>query len=523
MTRTQNSLFNFITGIISTLLIVLLSFITRSVFIRQLGTSYLGIEGYFTSILSMLSLTELGFGSAIVFKLYKPIEEDNRARIQVLMKFYRNVYFIVGWIVVGLGLCLIPFLPRLIKGYGELLALGLNPVFLFLLYLFNSASSYWFFAYKTSFISATQKSYVLTIVGYAITIAGCLAKILVLTCTHSFVLYVLVLIVQSLVRNLLYAYICDKRHPYLKEKVSDRVSKEELRGFFKDCSALLIYKINGVVISGTDSIILTGFIGLHATGLYSNYLAIKTNLQSLLQTFTEAVRASLGSIYSTGNLEWSRLIFRVTNFCAVWLFGVGGIGLAVLMDEFIELWIGTSFIVTSWTANGVTVFTPLALWIGIECYLNGQKICLNDFRSTMGLFQEMKYRPILGMAINLVVCLYLVPRAGIVGCVISTNCAAVVNLIFDPIIIHKHALKQSPKGYFLRNILYKIVTIAAGLLSWWVCSLIPMPGIPGFIIHGIVCVFIPSAAFALCFFRTVEFRFLLNSAKTLLQRGDAAS
>ena len=267
MTRTQNSLFNFITGVISTILIVLLNFVTRSVFIRQLGTSYLGIEGYYSSILSMLSLTELGFGSAIIFKLYKPIEEKNIARIQVLMKFYRNIYAIVGWVIVGLGLCFIPFLPHLIKDYGDLLSLGLNPVVLFLLYLFNSASSYWFFAYKSAFVTATQKSYVMTVAGYAISVAGSIAQILVLVFTRNFVLYVVVLIVQALVSNLLYAYICDKRHPYLKEKTSDRISKEELKDFFKDCSALLLYKINNVVVSSTDNIILTAFVGLYATGL----------------------------------------------------------------------------------------------------------------------------------------------------------------------------------------------------------------------------------------------------------------
>ncbi len=516
MTRTQNSFLNFITNLISTFLVVLLNFIIRSVFIRTLGTSYLGIEGYFSSILSMLSLTELGFGSAIVFKLYKPIEQGDRHRVQVLMKLYRQVYRIIGWVIVGLGLCLIPFLPRLIRDYDHLLELRLNPAFIFLLYLFNSASSYWFFAYKSAFVSATQKTYLLQVTGYAINIVGCVAQILALHLTKNFIVYIGVMIAQSLVRNLLYAAICDKRYPYLKEKVNDRVSREELKEFFKDCSALLIYKLNAVVIRGTDSIILTGFVGISYTALYANYISVRANLEAFLSTFTRSINASLGSLYSTGNLAWSRLVFRVVNFSSAWLYGVGAIGVAVLADDFISMWVGPRFVVTSFTAaSGVTAVTPLALWLGIEVYLNGQKVYLNTCRGTMGLFQQIKYRPVLGMIVNMAVCLYLVPRVGIAGCVISTNCAALVNIIFDPIVIHKVALKCSPRGYFLKNLLYKAIVICSGLLCWWLCRHIPLTGIAGFLVHGCVCVAIPSAVFFLCFFRTVEFRFLIHSLRDL--------
>ena len=518
MTRTQNSFFNFITNLASTVLLVLLNFLVRSVFIRTLGENYLGIEGYFSSILSMLSLTELGFGSAIVFKLYKPIETGDRRRIQVLMKLYRQIYSVIGWVMVLLGLCLIPFLPRLIRDYDYLLQLGLKPAFIFLLYLFNSASSYWFFAYKSAFVTATQKGYLLTAAGYVISILGSLAQILALALTKSFIAYLAVMIAQSLAYNLLYAFICDRRYPYLKEKIDDHISREELKGFFKDCSALLIYKLNTVVIRGTDSLILTGFIGTAFTGLYANYTAIRYNLDRLLNTFATSIRASLGSLYSTGNLEWSRLVFRVVNFCSAWLYGVGAVGVAVLADEFISLWVGEHFVVASYTVNGVTIATPVALLLAVEVYLNGQKVYLNAYRETMGLFQQMKYRPIAGMLVNLVVCLWLVPRVGIAGCIISTNCAAVVNLIFDPVVIHKAALKCSPAGYFFKNLLYKLLTAAAGLLSWWLCGRVPLGGVPGFMVRGCVCVAVPSAVFTVCFFRSLEFRFLTNTARDLLAR-----
>lgn len=524
MTRTQNSFFNLITNFGASLLIVILSFVTRSVFISTLGRTFLGLEGLFTNILSMLSLAELGFGSAIVFKLYKPIEERDQRRIQVLMKLYRQVYRIVGVVILALGLLLIPFLPHLVRDYSSLAERGLNAVVIFLIYLFNSASSYWFFAYKTEFMKATQKSYVLNIVGYAVSVGSSVAQILALVLTRSFYVYILVQVAFTIIRNLIYALICDRRHPYLNEKVSDRVSKEELKEFFGDCSALLLYRLSNVVIGGSDNIVLSALCGLDTVGLYANYLSINNSLDSLMYSFLRSIQASLGSLYAAGNLEWSRLIFRVVNFFTVWLYGVGAIGLAVLTNEFIAIWpgVGPDYVVTTWVYNGVTIQTPVALLLGITFYVTGQKYYCGSFRNAMGLFQQMKYRPVASVIVNLTFSILLVPYLGMAGCLVSTIIAAVtVNLIVDPYIIFKHALKQSPKGYYLRNLLYKLVIACAGLLSWWLCGLIPLGGFPGFVLRGMLCVLVPSGIMTLCFFRTQEFRFLLNTAKGLLPRRKA--
>lgn len=522
MSRTQNSILNFITNLGSSLLLVVLNFVTRSMFIRYLGTSYLGIEGLFSNILTMLSLAELGFGSAIVFKLYKPIEEQDRPRILVLMKLYRKTYFILGCVIAAVGICLIPFLPSLVKDYHRFADLGLNAVIIFLLYLFNSVASYWFFAYKSAFVQASQKTYLLNLLGYAVAIVNSICQILVLVFLRSFILYLSVQIFFAVLTNLLYALVCDKRYPYIREKTSERISKEELKEFFKDCASLLLYRGSNTITTASDNVVLSAMVGLETVGYYANYLSIKTALRSLLYTFLSAVQASLGSIYSTGNLEWSRLVFRVVNFCTVLLYGIGAIGLAVLMDDFIQLWIGSEYIVTSWLYNGQTVSTPIALLIGIEIFTYGQVLYCSIFRNAMGLFQELKFRPVASILVDLAICILTIPYLGIAGCVLSTIVSHLTtNLIFDPIVICKHGLKQSPWGYFLRNLSYKLVIILAGLLAWWVCGLIPFDGIAGFLLRGVVCVLVPSFSMVICFCRTTEFSFLLNTVKTLLHKGDA--
>lgn len=519
MTRTQNSFFNMVTGVVSELLLVVMNFITRRVFLQALGSSYLGVEGYFSNILSILSLTNLGFGTAIVFKLYKPIEEKDQRRIQVLMRLYREVYFVVGCVIAALGLILIPFLPNLVRDYGRLADLGLSGAFIFLLYLGKTVSSYWFFAYKNSFVKASQKGYILTVIGYATSIADCLAQILVLVLTKNFTLYLITQIFFVIFKNILNAIVCDRRYPYLREKIPERASRAEVVSIFKDCTATLLHRISGTVMRSSDNIVLGAMVGLGHVGLYANYLMIQSNLESILNTIVGAAEASLGSLHAANHVEWSRLSFRVINFCSMWLFGVGAIGIAVLSDEFIPLAFGQNGLtVTSWTtAGGTVVATPLAILIGVEVYLGGQIGYCRIFRNITGTFRQLKYRPIASIIINLVVSASLVPWLGIAGCVVGTIVAnQTTYLIFDPMVICRSALQQSPRRYYLTNILYKAVALAAGVTSWWICALIPLTGIWGFLVHGCVCVGVPSAIFFLCYHRTEEFHFMLHTVRDLL-------
>lgn len=85
MQRTKNSIINLITAFIGQIFGVIISFIVRMIFVNYLSSEYLGINGLFTNILTMLSLVELGVGSAMTYSLYKPIAEHDIEKIKSLM------------------------------------------------------------------------------------------------------------------------------------------------------------------------------------------------------------------------------------------------------------------------------------------------------------------------------------------------------------------------------------------------------------------------------------------------------
>ena len=113
--RTINSYNNIKTGLISQVINKLMVFLVRTVLIKVLNDEYLGINGLFSNILSLLSLAELGIGTAIIYSMYKPVADGNSEKIKSLIRLYKNTYSVIGIIIFVVGLFIIPFLPIISK------------------------------------------------------------------------------------------------------------------------------------------------------------------------------------------------------------------------------------------------------------------------------------------------------------------------------------------------------------------------------------------------------------------------
>lgn len=518
MSRTVNSVKNIVTSYANQLLMLLLNFVVRTALIRYLGEEYLGINGLFTNILSLLSLAELGVGTAISFKLYGLLEKDDKRKIRIYMKMYKTIYTAIGGIIVFLGILIVPFLKHIINDYEKVAGMGINVSFVFLLYVFNSAATYWFMAYKQVIVKAAQKTYKLTTWGYGIFIASSVAQILVLKFTKNFILYTTVIIVFNILLNLVYARIASKLYPYINEKTSEHITKKEAIGLFKDCGALLLYKINSAVINASDNIVLSAVKGIHIVGLYSNYTVILLSAKGLFLRFFESIEASIGSIHATGNLSWKQNVFKTVNFISVWIHTVGAVGIAVLCDELMQVWLGDRFILDTFVYNNETYTLPIRYLAAAELYLAGFEGFLAKFRTSFGLFQQLKFRPIISMTTNLIITIILVPFMGVAGAMIGTLVASLTIFMIDPLVIHKHELKCSPLRYFLMNVIYTVVAFFAVVASEALCKLTPYGTWGTLVLHGAICVVVSSALFLGVFCRTYACKTLAQTIKDVIKK-----
>ena len=511
MSRKQNTIRNFITSSFSEILIMILKFVTRTVFIQYLGREYLGINGLFTNILQMLSLTELGLANALNYQLYKPLAERDEKRIRVLMKFYRDAYRVIGLVIIALGTCLIPFLPYLIHDYDKLASLGINAILIYLLYLMQNASTYLFFAYKSALIKADQKEYKLTIASYGITVASYVSQMLILVLLKNFVLYTGILIVFNILQNLVYARIVDKLYPYILSADRDRLSTKEIKGLFKDCYALFIYKINQVVLNATDNIVLSAFIGLAIVGEYSNYMMIYNQIKIIMIRCFNAIKASLGNIHAVESVDKEYSFFRILNLFTAITYGTAAIGTIVAGDSFIRSWIGDDFVLGK-------VF---CLLLGIEIYILGIRQFMSSYRTTMGLFRQGKYRPLVGIILNIAISVALVKPLGLYGVMLGTILSDCLTMVwFDPIVIFKYGFKNSisVKDYFSINGKYLVVILFSTMISESICRVLPNSGWGITIVKIMICVAVSAVVFTLSCYRSAEYKFLYNQTKIILKK-----
>lgn len=463
--RTKNTYRNAFTGVLSQCLVIVLKFVCRTVFIQSLGVQYLGINGLFSNILSLLSIAELGFDTAITFRLYKPVKEADVDSVQKYLVFFKHVYYIIGGVIFVLGLLIIPFLSFFIKDYDSLEVLGINASFLFLLFLIQNVSTYFFYAYRSVVLRAHQEQYKLDLVKITITILSCLSQIAVLVLLEDFIAYVICITFFNVLENIANGILSKKLYPAYFNNNKNRLVRAEKMELFKDCAALFVYKVNGVVMKATDSLVLSSMIGLAIVGYYSNYVILITSVSGILSKCLAAAKDSIGNLFVSDTLEKKYFIFEVMNYIVVIAYGTASLCIALGSNYFISCWLGEEFIIPQ----------PFPILLGIELLLTGLKQTLAQMRHVSGVFQQMWFRPVLGSVINVVSSIILVKFWGISGVICGTILAAVfANLLIDPVLIHKYSFENlhKPSYYYKKNGLFLAVLLGVSSLDFCLCRVL---------------------------------------------------
>lgn len=510
--RTRNSSRNALTGVLSQCLVIVLKFVCRTVFIQSLGVQYLGINGLFSNILSLLSIAELGFDTAITFRLYKPVKEADVDAVQKYLVFFKQVYYIIGGVIFVLGLLIIPFLSFFIKDYESLDALGINASFLFLLFLAQNVSTYFFYAYRSVVLRVHQEQYKLDLVKIIITILSCLSQIVVLAFLKDFIAYVICITLFNVLENIANGILSKRLYPAYFKKNENRLVRSEKIELFKDCAALFVYKVNGVVMKATDSLVLSSMIGLAIVGYYSNYVIIIGSVSGILLKCLAAAKDSIGNLFVSDTVEKKYFIFEVMNYIVVIAYGTAGLCIAIGSNYFISCWLGEEFIIPQ----------PFPILLGIELLLTGLKQNLAQMRHVSGIFQQMWFRPVLGSIINVVSSIILVRFWGISGVICGTILAAIfANLIIDPALIHKYSFDNihKPSYYYKKNGLFLLVLFGVSLLDFYACKvLLPNHNIGSlFGVLLIVMITVP-ATFILVFKNRPECKYVVSKIVNLKRK-----
>lgn len=495
--RLKNSIRNSAFGLFAEVTTLILGFVVRFVFVETLADDYLGVNGLFTNILQVLSFAELGVGNAIVFSLYKPIRDRDEAKIRQYVSFYKSAYRIIGAIVATLGLMLVPFLDVIVVDKPNIPD---NLVVIYLLYLLNTVLSY-FLVWKRTFMTANQERYIGTVVEQIFTVIQVIVQIVILYTTHNFVLYLLVMIVSNQLRNMIISGICSKRYPVVNEKPNVDLTKEEKKSIFDNVKALLVYKLAGVSLNGTDSILVQAIVSLKSLNLYSNYSMIIVNFRLLSNQLLNGITASVGDLNASGDTKAKENVFFKLLFVSFWLYAFLSVGFVVCAGDVISVWLGKKFVMN----------TASACAIAFSFYVEGVQFAGFTYRTTMGLFRESVVAPVVAAVLNIALSIVMGNLIGLAGIFIATGVSRLLTTTWvDGYLVFTKRFNKSPVKFFKTYILYFVFTGFAVVVTYTILSYIRFSGIVGLVSKIALCAVIYNLLFVICFGTTKIFREVLS-------------
>ncbi len=500
-TRTRNSILIMATSGLRQIATLIFTFISRTVFIHILGAEYLGLNGLFSNILSILALSELGIGTAISFYLYRPVADRDMERIKSLMHFYKICYRIVGIAIIGIGLFLMPFLPYMVNFEQDI---PINLYAVFFLNVLNSAMSYLFFAYKQALVSANQEQYKIEKINIFFVIVNCLADICILIVFRSYIVYLITKIILTFVKNIIIAYRIDCEYPFLKEKKYKPIEKGEIKSIFKDIGQISIFRIGNVLFDATDNIIISMLMGTLVVGYYSNYLMIISQVKVVINLIVKSFIAGIGNVAARECKEKQYNVFLELDFVVTFMSTICTVCLFQLLNSFVMLWIGNvnkDYVLSQYVVGF------LCICFFIDCTTQ----IANVFREASGNFETGKSLQLIGGIINILLSIAFGKVWGLEG-------------IFGATVVSKFSITLIPffvgvsrnvfgKGSFellknyMRNVIVMIIDI---VILWRMAFKLHMTTISGFILEIILSAFISVIVTALIDSKRMEMKLLLK-------------
>lgn len=495
--RSKNTARNFIFGSITKIYSLLVPFLMRTALIYCLGMEYVGLNSLFTSILSVLSLAELGVGSALVFSMYEPLANDDTEKICALMRLYKIYYRVIGLAILAIGAAFTPFLPNLVK---RDLPPDVNLYVLYYMNLFTTVLSYWLFAYKNCLINVHQRNDISDKIGYVINTITYVTQFIILFVLKDYYAYIIVSMVMGAVSNIVTSIVVDKIYPQYKAR--GKLSKEETAAINRRVRDLFTAKIGSIVSNSADTVVISAFLGLTQLALYQNYFYILNAVLGFITLITNSSRSGIGNSIITESNEKNFNDLKKLTFMFAWIGIFCTCCLACLYQPFMELWVGKENLLSFGMVINFCIYFFVMEMHGLLCV----------YKDASGMWHQDRFRPLITSLANLVMNLLTVNYLGLYGVLLSTVLSVVV--IGMPWLLKNlftTIFHCNPKQYIIHLFQYMLLAVALTAVCIFITNYITFDSnIITIILRLLVCLVIPNAVMFLIYRKSVEFKGLVK-------------
>ena len=523
VSRTKKSLRNTVFGMGGLFCSLVVSFATKSVFVRLLGAEYNGVNGLFSNILQVLNLAELGFATSIAYALYKPLKNDDERATAALMNYFARIYRIIAIVVAAAGCCCIPFLQYLIAEDISELSFSINELRgYFAMYLASTVCSY-LLAYKRTIITADQNNYLVTNVDNICNIMLNVTQIVLLLIYKNYYAYLTIMIAKTIINNLILHLIASKKYPYLRTYRKERLPKSGKSAIFKNVQAAFLHRIGGVIAYNTTSIVISAFVSLIDAGKYSNYIMIITGVSNFVNILFNSVTASIGNLCVDESEDRQYSVFKKIQYVALFAAVFSYICYICLFNPFVEIWVGSDMVMSMWVVFAISLNAMVGYF----------RKAVTAFKDAKGMFRNDWYKPLLEAGVGIGLAIGLSYVWGTFGVVLGYTLSTIfIAIPIENVVLFKQGIHKSVIRQILTLVVAALFAFAVGALGYYINTFIPS-GIGWFILRFIFVVIFAAGAFILATCWTPEFKYykalagrifkaMLAKIKNLLHRGKKA-
>lgn len=502
--RTKNTKRNILIGEIDKVTGIILPFIVRTMIIHIMGAEYLGLTSLYYSIIQMLNLAEMGFGTAIIYSLYKPIADEDTPKINALLKFYKKVYSISGLIVLISGLFIMLFLRHFIKGEPPT---DLNIYFLYLIYLLNACIGFFVYPNMKALIIAHQRDSLSGFIHIFTQLGMYIAQAVFIYFSRDYYLYAAMMPLSSLIYSILCGKIAEKKYPDYRPDGS--IDEETYKKIKTQVIGVFIRKTATLSRNALDSIFISSYLGLGITAIYNNYYYILDSVVLIIAVIKTSMAGGVGNSIATETKDKNFNDMKKIDFLFMTIGGCCTAMMLCLYQPFMKLWVGDS----------MTLPVYYAFLFSLYFYILKMSDIRTLYAEAIGVWWEARYISVAEAFTNLALNWILIKHFGLVGIIIATLISYFIfNFIGGGIVLFKKYFdKEKYIRYIRYHLIYFISAVVISLIAYLITSSINLNSFLDFIIKGILCLSIAIILYFVIYNRTDVYR---EGIQLVLKKGN---
>ena len=393
---------------------------------------------------------------------------------------------------------IIPFIKYIVD--IESITVDINVYLVYILFLLETICSY-ILSYKRSMLYADQKEYITNIIHIGYTILVNTMQLTFLYFTNDYYLYLIIKVMMRLVENIVISSYVNRRYSYLLDNNVTKLDSKTEKDIFQKIRALFFHKIGTFIVSGTDNIIISKYLGLVTVGLYSNYYMIINAVQTVINHIIQATRASVGNLLVTESKTKQFDIFNKIRFVNFWISCFSSICIFVIMDSFITIWIGYKFVLP----------TKVLLVLVINFFIVSSRSTYGAFKEAAGIFYEDRFVPIIESLLNIVLSIIFVKKFGLMGVFMGTIGSGLVLWCYSyPKYVYNKLFGRKISDYMKETIYYFIIFILIAGFTYSLAILISFDNVYlQFISNVLIALIVPNVIMLLLFSKDENFKYFM--------------